>query len=137
MAMIQERLHIGRGGRNSSFGWFDFLRDTNFHDGSPLEAARVNLGFTRIERFLYLVGRRGVSLLSRNILAQALLTAPTPCIYFQTAPQGSLSSIVRLLCLPETAIGLWGRFQGSEGVELRLRKRHSPTAGSNWANRSI
>jgi hypothetical protein len=28
----------------------------------------------------------------------------------------------RLLCLPETAVWLWGRFEGSERVELRLKK---------------
>jgi len=34
------------------------------------------------------------------------------------------------MCLPETAVGFWGRFKNSEKVELRLKKGHPPAAGS-------
>jgi hypothetical protein len=74
--------------------------------------------------------------LSRNILTPALLTAPISSLYFRTAPEGSLLGIVPLLCLPETPVGFWGRSNGSERMEFRL-KRDTPLRPTMDKNRSI
>jgi hypothetical protein len=61
---------------------------------------------------------------------QLVLTAPNPLIYFQTAPRGILSSIVRLLCLPETPVGSWGRYKGNWKIGVADQERTPPAARS-------